>query len=516
MSEPKSDAALHLSKSAVVRGAGVVALARLGAAIEAVSQPAFTWMFGLATYGIYTALWAAVNIISNVADFAMTSAMQRTIPQSGSEEQAHSAFKTAIVVGIVPSIVIAAFLSLFAEPAAAMLNAAPRDRATLVTAVALFAWALPLWTFVELATSGVRARKAFGPEVRLRIFWEQIVRLVLAGAAWLAGWMTLGLIVAHLVSLAVTAALAVRLIARYYDLKLLLRVPIDRAVVRDLMQTGLGILPANIAQRLFSDLPPLLLNLLLPGAAGASAAGLFGIARKVASLPLIVRHSLYYVIQPLAAAQAAHDPSHINPVFGFASRLSMILLLPMALMLGLLADQILLLFPPEASAAAPLLVILTTARGVNAIAGPANGILQMLRPRFWPTANAVIGLACWAVVTQLLRHGDAAQAMAWGVAGGLFAMEWLALTQLWFTDRLHPFDPPFWRGLLTIGLAAAAIIVLARMALNLPVPAYVASVVILCFALVWLALRTALTVRERGGLGRVGVALRLHRAPAGQ
>jgi hypothetical protein len=51
----------------VAKGAGTTLLARLGAVIEVVAQPAYVWLFGLASYGIYTALWAAITLIQNIA-----------------------------------------------------------------------------------------------------------------------------------------------------------------------------------------------------------------------------------------------------------------------------------------------------------------------------------------------------------------------------------------------------------------------------------------------------------------
>src|SRR3546814_20607707 len=52
----------------VATGARTALLSRLGAVIEIVAQPAYTWMFGLATYGLYTVLWALVNLIENITD----------------------------------------------------------------------------------------------------------------------------------------------------------------------------------------------------------------------------------------------------------------------------------------------------------------------------------------------------------------------------------------------------------------------------------------------------------------
>jgi O-antigen/teichoic acid export membrane protein len=72
------------------KGTGTTLLARLGGVIEVVTQPLYVWLFGLAGYGLYAVLWAAINLIENIADLGMTSALQRTIPKakSASEEAA--------------------------------------------------------------------------------------------------------------------------------------------------------------------------------------------------------------------------------------------------------------------------------------------------------------------------------------------------------------------------------------------------------------------------------------------
>ena len=84
MSGPQEDALTApqpvVSKEDLAKGAGLAAVARLGALIEVVSQPAYTWMFGLAGYGVYVVLWAAINILANVLDLAFGQALQRIVP----------------------------------------------------------------------------------------------------------------------------------------------------------------------------------------------------------------------------------------------------------------------------------------------------------------------------------------------------------------------------------------------------------------------------------------------------
>ena len=193
---------------------------------------------------------------------------------------------------------------------------------------------------------------------------------------------------AHLCSLAMTALLSIRLLGRYYDLKLLLAAPLPRGLVRDLLVTGLGLLPSNLARRALIDAPPVVLNLMLPGARGASAAGLFEIARKISTVPLIVRQAFQYVLGPLSSAQAHVDRTQVAPLYHFASRVSTALVVPLAGLLVFAGVDVLSLYRPEARGALPLLFILVGARAVEAIVGPASAIVEMIGHRALPCLTA--------------------------------------------------------------------------------------------------------------------------------
>lgn len=506
MSKPSGDT---VENRDVARGAGLAAVARLGALIEVISQPVYTWLFGVATYGIYTVLWAAVNIIENVIDLSMTQALQRVVPAEG-EEGAHAAVKFAILVSVIPAIILALGISLFAAPIAGLISAAPDDRAQLPLAVALFAWALPLWTFVEVSTSAARARRAFGPEIRLRIFWEQVARLFFAIGLFAIGLHSIGLLVAHLLSLFLTAILAGRLLTRYYDARLLVRAPIDARMSRLLLASGFALLPTAITRRLFVDLPPIILNLMLPGARGATAAGLFGIARKIATVPLIVRQAFQYVLAPLASAQAALDRKAIGPIYAFSTRLSVAFVVPMAGLILLIAADILSLFAPEAAAALPLLLVLVFGRAIEAVVGPATPIVEMIGHRILPLLNSVIGLAAWIILGWLLIPSQGAMGMAIAVSVGTVLTSWAAMFELRIADGVASFDRGSWRALGisllgVIGLALASL-VLAPLGSRLRA----ISLLLLFWPMLWLVLRFGLSGVDRLALGsaarRIGLA----------
>lgn len=497
---------MTVSRGDVARGAGLAGLARLGALIEAVAQPLFIWLFGLATYGLYVVLWGAVNLISNLVDLSMTAALQRVVPTADDEESAHAAVRLALLFALLPAVAVAALIALFSSEIAPFVSAAPEDRPGVANAIALFAPALPLWVFVEVATSAARARRAFGPEIRLRIFWEQIARILFALGFFASGAGTLGLMAAHLSSLALTALLCLPLLTRYYDLKRILRAPAPQGLARTMLLSGVALLPATLSRRLLIDAPPVALNLMLPGTRGAVAAGLFEIARKLSTVPLIVRQAFQYVMAPLSSAQAHLDRAELGPLYRFAARVSTALVVPLSGLLIFAGADILSVYRPEAQAALPLLALLVAARALEAIVGPATPIVEMAGHRLLPLLNSVLGVALGAALAAWLVPEEGALGMAIAVAAATVLVAYAATVELRISDGISPFDYKLVQGL-AIALAGVALMALAESLTRGPVR--FASVFALWAATSWLALRFGLNRPDREALGGLARRLRL-------
>lgn len=498
-----------ITERSVAKGAGNALLGRAGAVIELVSTPAYLGMFGLATYGLYAVLWAAVNLAENVADLGMTSALQRTVPQTHSEAEAVAALRAALTLGLLPCIVLAAAASLAAPVLANLVNVAAGDRAGLATGIALFAWALPLWAFVEIATSALRAKRAFGPEIRLRIVGEQLIRLAAATVLWGAGVDTLGLLVAHLVSLSITAVLCVRLLAKHYDLSLWRQASGKPGQFRDTAAAGISVLPANIIARLLTDAPPVILNAWYPGAAGAAAAGLYAIARKLSSLVQIVRIAFSYVMGPLSSAVARDDRTAIAPLYGFATRISMVVALPMAA--ALIGGRHILLQPfgSAAHAAGATVTLLTLGRAVEAVGGQAGSILQVASGRLKPLVGAAAALVVVTAGAALLLPRYGAAGLAGAISLGVATMTIVAMLQLWRDAGLHPFAPPFPRAAIASLAGAVVLLTLLPRVRAFPWPAELAIFAAALAAAIWLSARLGLGSGDKAFLGRTARTLRL-------
>jgi O-antigen/teichoic acid export membrane protein len=498
-----------VSRRDVARGAGLAGLSRASALIEAAAQPIYTWLFGLAGYGLYVVLWGAVNLLSNIVDLSMTSALQRVVPAEAEEEKAHSAVKGALFLSVVPAILVALLVTVNAEAVASLFSAAPEDEAELPRMVALFVWALPLWTFVEVATSAVRARRAFGPEIRLRLFWEQIARILFAFGFFALGAGSLGLMAAHLASLTLTAALCLPLLGRYYDLRRLARAKLPARDLAGLAATGLSLLPGSVSRRLLIDAPPVVLNLVLPGARGAVAAGLFEIARKISTVPLAVRQAFQYVMAPLSSAQASVDRDEIGRLYRFACRVSTALVIPLAGLLIFAGIDILSLYRTEAMAALPLLYILVAARAAEAIVGPATPVVEMTGHRVLPLVNSLLALLVWAALAWWLVPALGAKGMAWATGTAVLVAAAAAVIELKVADDISPFDRKLFLGL-AVALAGFALMGAAAQVTGGPVRFVTET--LLWAAASWAALRFGLVRSDREALGALGRKLRLVRS----
>src|SRR3546814_198358 len=246
------------------------------------------------------------------------------------------------------------------------------------------------------------------------------------------------------VSVVVCSSYLVRLLARYYSFADLWRSPWGIDTARNTFWAGLSILPSNIIARLFGDAPALILNLLLPGASGAAAAGLFTIARKLSSVVQLVRIAFVYVLAPLAASAERADRAQVADIYAYATRLILAIALPLAAVLAAGSASLLGLFGHQAQIAQGALVILLFASALEAVLGISLPVLQVVAAFRDQLTASIVGVvvavsAGWLIV----GHMDALTGVPLAMSIGLVVMAGIPMLQLATGERLHPFDRQF-------------------------------------------------------------------------
>lgn len=465
----KSANTTEITSRDVAKGAGTTLLARLGGVLEVVAQPLYIWLFGLAGFGFYGALWSAINLTQNVADFGTTGAMQRVIPQAQTPQREASALRAALILGVVPCILIAVVIFFLAEPVSRFFNGDARDTAQAASTIRLFVWALPLWSFVEVSTSALRARRMFGAEIRLRLFWEQLIRILAVVALFATGWSTQALYIGHLISLTATCLLCVKLLAQNFELRLMAKGSWFDDMFSATFKAGLAVLPSNIALRLFGDGPAIALNAMLPGASGAVATSLYIIARKISSLVQLVRTAFAYVLAPLASALSTGGKDKVATIYSFSTRMLVALALPMAAVFAAMGPAILPIFGPGAEQGLFALWIMLAARAFEAVCGAATPIQQVVSAQRQQLVGSITGIIAACLIGWFFTGEYGLNAMAWAVAIGLALASAIPMIQLNWHDDLHPFEPPFLRVMFRALLIAMAGSVVAVVIQQLPV-----------------------------------------------
>jgi len=495
-------------KARIAGGAGLAFIGRLGAFLEVGSLVAFTWLYGGATFGLFAALWAYVKVWSTVSDIAMTTALQRFVPAATADDAnkiAGFALKTSFLMGTVFALVG----MVLAPTLANFVNASEADAARLVTVIRIYVWVLPFWTLVEVATAAVRARRTFGPEIRVRIFYEQGLRLLLATIFALVGMLTYGLFFAHLASVVIAAALALRLVAKHYNFGDILRAPLTGALPKEIWAFGLMLMPSNITKRLFSEFPVIALNLLLPGAAGAAASGYYAVARKLASALQVVRLAFEYVMAPLASEkEGAGDRAALGEMYAFATRLSLAIALPFAAALILARHDILATMKPEFQAATVAIAILCAGRVFETATGPSSAIIEMLGHKLLPALNGILGLAVLLGLSFQLVPAYGISGAAVAAALGLGTTALAALFETAVLYRLVPYSRETLRPLFLAIVLAGGISAMVPASTAWDAPTGISAAVASLVAALVIIVRYGLSNHDAEALGKLGRLVR--------
>jgi O-antigen/teichoic acid export membrane protein len=267
------------------------------------------------------------------------------------------------------------------------------------------------------------------------------------------------------------------------------------------------------------------LNAMLPGAQGAVAGGLFVIARKISSIVQLVRTAFAYVLAPLASVASTGKRESVTAIYGFATRVSVAVALPLGVVLAAFGEAVLFTFGKEARIALFALVGLTIARIAEAVLGAAVPIQQVLGGYRGQIVGSIVGFGVAAAIGFWLLPDYGLSGMTIAVSTGLVIAAIIPMWQLHHYDGLHPFTRPFWRVTAkAVGVSCVALIVayavnfglmglLQRFDWVAPVVQFMlllVPVLLMLLGALWLTARVALPLEDRSALGKTGKRLRLY------
>jgi O-antigen/teichoic acid export membrane protein len=488
----------------VTRGAGMVFLGRMGALLEPISIIVFANLYGAPALGLFMLLWGYVQVSVAGTDMATSVAIQRFIPAAKDDETACAILKASLLISLVLSLLLAAALSLAAPYLAQFINTDARTDKYLSTIIAIYVWTIPVWCLVEVNTAAARARRAFGPEVRIRIFYEQGLRLVAGVAFYFLGFPIFGLFIAHLLGVTLTAAASFRQVHRQYDLKKVWRAPLAKSGFAELIRFGLPMMGTAMLKKFQSNFPAFLLNFIIPGAQGASAVAIYTVARKITSALQGIRMSFEYVIAPIAASRnPLSERDALQDLYAFTTRLVCAIFIPAAALMVALRHDIIAVVGHEFAAAGALVAVLTAGRMAEAFTGPSASLIEMLAKYRLPLLNGLAGFAVIALLMIWLVPAYGAWGAAAASACGMATTAIASVIEAKVIYDLLPYDRRLIQPLAVATLGAAVIAALVAITYPLGMAARIAAGVAGLAVAYFILLRFGFHERDAAAFGRL-------------
>lgn len=401
-------------------------------------------LFGVAAFGAFALAVAAVELAVGLGSLGT----KKTLFQLLDRHDGDPARPLPHVLLDAVLLVAGASLVLGAAIAAAAL-AVPDSLLgpAVATALLLLAPMVAGQALLDLFLAATRWTHAIRHEVVARSVIEPWAMLAGATGAWLLGWRAEGLAIGYgcgtLAALAYAAAMARR---RLGGLKLGAWRPDRRSLVETVRGSA-----ANTATDLLNVLYNRIDLYLVGALLGEAAAGLYGMARQLAAPLRQIRQSFDGLLIPLAARSlAAGGARGAGAALASATRLVLVLQLPLLLALFAAGRPFLAWIGPEFAAAYWALVALAAAETLQAALSIGDLVFVYLRPRvgFWLTLASIamgIAAALWLIP-------------AYGTAGAGLSVLWAygvrAAIRSWVLRARFGFDVP--RAHNAVPLAAAA------------------------------------------------------------
>ena len=504
MAENRPKVKVKSDHATVVKSAGVAFLGQSAAVVEALGLLLFTWLYTPAVVGLFFTLWAALKVLTAITEFAMTTSQQRFTPASRSRATDLKILKTALGTSFVLSIIGATGLFWFAPEIAAWLEGGTVSKAQLTDIIRVYVWALPFWTIVEVVTASVRAQHKFGPEIKIRIFYEQGLRLIAGAVLFFLGFKTFGLFYAHVFSILAASLLGLRLAAKHYDFRAILKTPVDKEFLKEFLSFSAMMMPANFIKKLFLVGSVIIVNKAL----GAEAAAIYGLGRHISSVLQIVHLSFEYVMAPFASLKnAMANRKELSDLYSFTTRLISALVLPLGVLLIYISRDMLTVFSPYYVNATGVIVILTIGRITEALAGTSATVIEMLGNKFLPLFNNLMGVMVLLVLQYYLKDDrifGGVYGIAIATAVGFNVISLLSLAEAHFIYKLSPYSKKTLRPFgVSLGLSAAMGGVF-YFADKLPHYIHFSIAILSIYGALHVLVRYGLSDQDAKALGRVG------------
>jgi stage V sporulation protein B len=486
-------------------GAGTNLLAILASLSEAAFHPVAAHLFGTAFYGLYRWGVSCAEPLLRLSPLGTDKGLLRHIAShrvAGEAELEQRSLRTAFWLTLAAGFLLGALAFLFAGPLAAL-----QGKPEVATAIRFLAPSLPCSALILVLISATMAAKTMRYNLLVRGITQPLSLLLLAVLLGMLLPTLAGLCAAHLLAVALTAALAFWAAARVFR-----AMPLARALwpasapggavpgsapffhgemVRFSIPMGISEFLNSILQR--TDI------ILIAFFAGPETLGIYAGAEALSRVASNIRYAFDPVASPvLSEALRQKDMGRLRYNLRLMTRWTTIITVPLLLAMIVFRNELLRFFPQAFLAAGPALVVLLLGHLVNGTLGLTGWVIAMAGRSRLVLLNNLVSASANVVLCCLLIPRMGLLGAAFSSASSVALLQTLQLVEVALLYRVHPFS----RGFVKALAAGAVVLLLAEFALGaLPLPSLArpilrALVILAGYGLMLVALGLGVEERE--------------------
>lgn len=465
MSAPESEKA---AKKGLTREASKdIAVVAKGGAIQVVgqiSQRSLSFVFGVifnlllnpAAYGLYRLVAQILANLSQLGLAGFNYATMRWVARSRAAKD-HGGVRGALRVGItsslIASLVVVAVLLLFTEPVARFFadDTEQMDRLTFLLRIG--AAYVPLFAMMQVLRYATQGYKTMVPSVMVGNIIQPITRTLLGGAALLLGFGVTGALTSLVLSVGVSALIAIWYVRRMLTPEQLAATPTPQR--GPMFRFALPQMGASLL-----GVQTLGLGLLILGRYDSTrAVGLFGIALSLQGPANVFLGGIVNIWAPVVSD--LHEKKEIvrlGALYQVINRWIATFSFPVLAALIVMPDVFVWFFGDKAEAAAPIAAILAVGNIFYTGTGPTGYLISMTGHPGINFANSVvsvglyIGLGVWAVP----RYGVIG--MAWVDAAVTALVNTARVIEARILVGIHPYGRTFFKPVVATLVAAGVLL----------------------------------------------------------
>lgn len=446
---PGGAAAPTRNLTSIARGSGFLAAGDLFNYVSrTVAAFVLARAMGAEDYGIYNIAVSMAFVFSGIADFGLTSAMERFIPVFRKRDDP-SGVRGTLQLGVGITLLGALGFGVAMLALSPVMATRLFDEPELEGLFRLFALIVPVLALTNILSAIARGYKRMDHSAFAYDFVQPLVRMVLVVVF---AFVALDPVVASLifgVSYLAALLVLVRLVRRESRNSTAPAAP--RRDTRDVTLFALPFWFTSLMTKIRRNIQALLLGAFDT----ATSVGVFSLASSANLIGRVSNLAISTSMRPvLAELFEADDRAEMDRIYKATTRWTLTLNLPTFVIMVVFAEPILALFGDSFVVGATALVILAASELANAITGTCGAIVDMSGRGRMKVANKAVMIALLVGGNLVLIPPLGVNGAAYAVLGANLVINLIRLVEVRWFARMQPYDLRILRPL-AAGLVAA-------------------------------------------------------------